>query len=190
LPLFVFDGIMAGNRACRPKLQNVGKPSFEKKLTIAVIGGGKCSAQEAVLAETVGRELAKRGAVLVCGGLAGVMEAACRGAAIESGLTIGILPSDEPSDCNPYVQIPVATGVGYARNIAVVKSAHAVIAIDGDYGTLTEIGFALKSGIPVIGLHTWSLYRNGEEDESIIGAEDAVDAVEKAISLAKGQKLD
>jgi uncharacterized protein (TIGR00725 family) len=181
---------MARNRACRPKLQNVVKPSFEKKLTIAVIGGGRCSAQEAALAEAVGRELAKRGAILVCGGLTGVMEAACRGAAIESGLTIGILPSDDPADCNPYVQIPVATGVGYARNIAVVKSAHAVIAIDGDYGTLTEIGFALKSGIPVIGLRTWSLYRNGEEDKSIIKAEDAVDAVEKAISLAKGQKLD
>ncbi len=168
----------------------MGKPGFEKKLIIAVIGGGKCTAQEAVLAETVGRELAKRGAVLVCGGLTGVMEAACRGAAIEYGLTVGILPTENPSDANPYVQIPIATGVGYARNIAVVKSAQAVIAIDGDYGTLTEIGFALKSGIPVIGLRTWSLYQNGEEDKSIIKAEDAVDAVHKAISLAKGQKLD
>jgi hypothetical protein len=168
----------------------VRKAGSEKKLIIAVIGGGKCSAQEAVLAETVGRELAKRGAILVCGGLSGVMEAACRGAAIESGLTVGILPGDDPADSNPYVQIPVATGVGHARNIAVVKSAQAVIAIDGDYGTLTELGFALKSGIPVIGLRTWSLYRNGEEDKSIIKAEDAVDAVEKAISLAKGQKLD
>ncbi|MBM3119339.1 MAG: TIGR00725 family protein [Chloroflexi bacterium] len=167
----------------------MGKAGSEKKLIIAVIGGGKCSAQEAVLAETVGRELAKRGAILVCGGLSGIMEAACRGAAIESGLTIGILPSDDPDDCNPYVQIPVATGVGHARNIAVVKSAQAVIAIDGDYGTLTELGFALKSGIPVIGLKTWSLYRNGEEDKSIIKAEDAVDAVEKAISLAKGKRL-
>jgi uncharacterized protein (TIGR00725 family) len=190
LPLFAFDGIMARNRACRPKLQTVGKPNFEKKLTIAVIGGGRCSAQEAALAEAVGRELAKRGAVLVCGGLTGVMEAACRGAAIESGLTIGILPSDNPADSNPYVQIPVATGAGYARNVAVVNSAQAVIAIDGDYGTLTEIGFALKSKIPVVGLNTWSLYRNGEQDKSIIKAEDAVDAVEKAISLAKGQKLD
>ena len=168
----------------------VGKPNFEKKLIIAVIGGGQCSTKEAVLAEAVGRELAKREAILVCGGLGGVMEAACRGAAIESGLTIGILPSDDPTDCNPYVQIPVATGVGYARNIAVVKSAQAVIAIDGDYGTLTEIGFALKSNIPVVGLNTWSLYRNGQEDKSVIKAEDAVDAVEKAISLAKGQKLD
>ncbi len=165
------------------------KAIWDKKLVIAVIGGGKCSAQEAALAETVGRELAKRGAILVCGGLSGVMEAACRGAAIESGLTVGILPTEDAEDRNPYVQLPIVTGVGHARNIAVVKSAQAVIAIDGDYGTLTEIGFALKSGIPVIGLNTWSLYRNGEEDRSIIRAEDAVDAVEKAISLARGQKI-
>jgi len=168
----------------------VAKPSFDRKLTVAVIGGGKCTAQEAALAETVGRELAKRGVVLVCGGLTGVMEAACRGATIESGLTLGILPTEDPSDSNPYVQIPIATGIGHARNIAVVSSAKAVIAIDGDYGTLTEIGFALKGGIPVVGLRTWSLYKNGEEDKSIVKADDAVDAVEKAIALAKGQKLD
>jgi hypothetical protein len=124
----------------------VAKPNFDRKLTIAVIGGGKCTAQEAALAEAVGRELAKRGVVLVCGGLTGVMEAACRGAAIESGLTVGILP--------------------------------------------TENGFALKGGIPVVGLSTWTFYKNGEEDKSIIKADDAVDAVEKAIALAKGQKLD
>ena len=117
------------------------------------------------------------------------MEAACRGATIESGLTIGILPSDDPTTCNKYVQIPVATGVGYARNIAVVKSAQAVIAIDGDYGTLSEIAYALKSDIPIIGLNTWSISRNGQEDRSIILAEDAVDAVEKAVSLARGGKL-
>jgi uncharacterized protein (TIGR00725 family) len=118
------------------------------------------------------------------------MEAACRGAAIESGLTVGILPTENPADANPYVQIPIATGAGHARNVAVVRSAQAVIAIDGDYGTLTEIGFALKGGVPVVGLSTWSFYRNGEEDKSIIKADDAVDAVEKAIALAKGQKLD
>ena len=88
--------------------------------------------------------------------------------------------------CNPYVQLSIATGIGEARNIAVVESADAVIAIDGDYGTLTEIAFALRSRIPVVGLNTWSLYRNGQEDSSIIRAEDAVDAVEKAIALAKG----
>ena len=166
------------------------KSGSDKKLIIAVIGGGQCSTKEAVLAEAVGRELAKREVILVCGGLGGVMEAACRGATIESGLTIGILPGDDPATSNPYVQIPVATGIGYARNIAVVKSAQAVIAIDGDYGTLSEIGYALKADIPVIGLNTWSLSRNGQEDKSIIEAEDAVDAVEKAVSLARGLKLD
>ena len=168
--------------------RTVGKSGSDKKLIIAVIGGGQCSAQEAALAETVGRELAKRGAILVCGGLGGVMEAACRGAAIESGVTVGILPSDDPATSNRYVQIAVATGVGYARNIGVVKSAQAVIAIDGDYGTLSEISYALKSDIPVIGLNTWSLSRNGQEDNAIIKAEDGVEAVEKAVSLAKGQK--
>lgn len=167
----------------------MGKSRPDKKLIIAVIGGGQCSANESALAEAVGRELAKREAILICGGLGGVMEAACRGATIESGLTIGILPGEQPMAANPYVQIPVATGVGYARNLAVVKSAQAVIAIGGDYGTLSEIAYALKGNIPVIGLHTWSLSRNGHEDNSIILADDAVHAVEKAISLAKGQKL-
>ena len=166
----------------------MSKPSTDRKLVIAVIGGGQCSVKEALLAEAVGRELARRGAIIVCGGLGGVMEAVCRGAAIESGLTVGIVPGDDPSSANQYVQIPIASGVGYARNIAVVKSAQAVIAIDGDYGTLTEIAFALKSGIPVVGLNTWSISRNGEEDKSIIQAEDAVHAVEKAISLIKDKR--
>ncbi len=161
------------------------KSGSDKRLIIAVIGGGQCSAEEATRAEAVGRELARRGAILICGGLSGVMEAACRGAAIESGLTLGVLPGDDPATANRYVQIPVATGMGSARNLVVVKSAQAVIAIDGDYGTLSEIAFALKSGIPVIGLNTWSLSRNGQVDRSIIEAEDAFDAVEKAITLTK-----
>ena len=166
----------------------MSKSGSNKKLIIAVIGGGQCSLEEALLAESVGRELARRGAIVICGGLGGVMEAVCRGADIESGLTVGILPGDDPSMANRYVQIPIATGTGFARNIAVVKSAQAVIAIDGEYGTLTEIAFALKSGIPVIGLNTWSMSRNGHEDTSIVRAEDAVAAVEKAISLAKELK--
>ena len=116
----------------------------------------------------MGREIARRGAVLVCGGLGGVMEAACKGAGGEGGLTIGILPGDSRQDANPYVQIPIVTGIGYARNVAVVKSAQAVIAIDGSYGTLTEIGYALQSGIPVIGLNTWSLSIDGQADKNII----------------------
>jgi uncharacterized protein (TIGR00725 family) len=154
-------------------------------MIIAVIGNSSCSREEAKSAETVGELLAQRGATIICGGLAGVMEAVCRGARSKGGLTVGILPGDDSSSANKWVSIPVVTGIGQARNVAVVKSAQAVIAIGGGYGTLSEIAYALKSGIPVIGLHTWSLSRNGREDNSIIGVHDAKEAVDKAISLAK-----
>jgi uncharacterized protein (TIGR00725 family) len=156
----------------------------DKKL-VAVIGGGQCSEEEAGLAEEVGRELAKRGAALVCGGLGGVMKAACQGASAGGGLTIGILPGDDRRDANPYVQIPIVTGMGYARNVVVVKSAGAVIAVGGSYGTLSEIGHALQNGIPVIGLKTWELSKNGNPDSAVIRAKDPVDAVNKALSLAQ-----
>ena len=155
----------------------------KKKRFIAIIGSGQCSAPEAELAEAVGRQLARRGATLVCGGLGGVMEAACKGASSEGGVTIGILPGDNYHAANPYVQIPIVTGMGYARNIAVVKSAQAVIAIGGSYGTLSEISHALQSGIPVIGLNTWSLSRNGQPDNSIIPAQNPTEAVNKALDL-------
>ena len=128
----------------------------DRKL-VAVIGGGQCSREESRLAEKVGRELARHGAILVCGGLGGVMEAACRGASAEGGVTIGILPGDNRHLANPYVQIPIVTGLGYARNAIVAKSAQAVIAVGGAYGTLSEIAHALQNNIPVIGLSTWSL---------------------------------
>ena len=155
----------------------------EKKRFIAVIGGGQCSAQEAKMAEAVGCELARRGAILVCGGLGGVMEAACKGASSEGGMTIGILPGGNRQAANPYVQIPIVTNLGEARNVIVVKSARAVIAIGGSYGTLCEISHALHSGIPVIGLNTWSLSRNGQPDNSIIPAQSPTEAVNKALSL-------
>ncbi len=154
------------------------------KKFIAVIGGSQCSAQEARLAEEVGRELARRGITLVCGGLGGVMEAACRGASSEGGVTIGILPGESRQAANPYVQFPIVTGIGYARNVAVVKSAQAVIAISGSYGTLSEISHALQNGIPVIGLNTWSLSKNGQQDNSIILAQNPAEAVDKALNLA------
>ncbi len=163
---------------------------MDKPKIIAVIGGGQCTKKEARLAEDVGRELARRGAVLVCGGLGGVMEAACRGAGAEGGTTIGILPGEDSLSANPHVQIPIATGLGYARNIAVVRSARAVIAVGGSYGTLSEIGYALQGGTPVIGLKTWSLSRNGRNDNSIIPAESPAEAVDRALDLAskKGGK--
>src|SRR4030042_5073140 len=137
-------------------------------MIIAVIGNSSCSPEEAKLAESIGELLAQRGVAIICGGLGGVMEAACRGAKAKGGWTVGILPGQDSSLANPCVDIPVVTGIGEARNVAVVKSAQAVIAICGGYGTLSEIAYALKSAIPVIGLNTWSLSRNGREDDSII----------------------
>ena len=157
-------------------------------MIIAVIGDSSCSPEEAKLAESVGELLAQRGATIVCGGLGGVMEAVCRGAKSKGGLTVGILPGKNSSMANPWVDIPVVTGIGEARNVAVVKSAQAVIAIGGGYGTLSEIAYALKSNIPVIGLNTWSLSRNGRNDDSVIRVQSATEAVGKAISSAKRRK--
>jgi uncharacterized protein (TIGR00725 family) len=154
-----------------------------KQKFIAVIGASQASASELKTAELVGREIAREGAVLVCGGMGGVMEAACKGASQEGGLTIGILPGDNRLSANEYVKIPIATGIGYARNMAVVKSAQAAIAIGGSYGTLTEIGHALQSGLPVIGLETWGISRKGKEKNPIIEAKTPAEAVEKAIEM-------
>jgi len=157
-------------------------------MIIGVIGDSSCPPEEAKLAESVGELLAQRGATIVCGGLGGVMEAVCRGAKSKGGLTIGILPGKNSSTANPWVDIPLVTGLGEARNVVVAKSAQAIIAIGGNYGTLSEIAYALKSSIPVIGLNTWSLSRNGQEDDSIIKAQSATEAVDKAISLVKRRK--
>jgi len=151
---------------------------------IAVIGGSECSSQEAKMAEEVGRELAQQGIGLICGGLGGVMEAASRGAALAGGRTMGILPGHNAKDANPYIEIPIVTGMGYSRNVIVVKSAEAVIAIGGSFGTLSEIAYALQGNIPVIGLNTWSLYRGRRKDKSIVIAKNPVQAVEKAIAAA------
>jgi len=159
-----------------------------KKKFVAVIGGSQCSKKEAQLAEKVGRQLARRGAILVCGGLGGIMKAACKGASAEGGTTIGIIPSNDRQTANPYVQIPIVTGLGEARNVIVVKSVQAVIAIGGSYGTLSEISHALKNGIPVIGLNTWSLSRNGRQDKSIILAQSSTEAVDKALDLITSSK--
>jgi len=160
---------------------------MDKKF-VAVIGGSQCTKEETRLAEEVGRQLARRGAILVCGGLGGIMKAACKGASSEGGTTIGILPGDNSRAANPYVQIPVVTGLGEARNVIVVKSVQAVIAIGGNYGTLSEISHALKNGIPVIGLNTWSLSRNGRQDKSIIPAQSPIEAVDKALDLVTSPK--
>jgi uncharacterized protein (TIGR00725 family) len=109
------------------------------------------------VAEEVGRLLARRGAVVVCGGLGGVMEAACRGARSEGGTAVGILPGLDRGAANPHVSVAVASGLGEARNALVVRAADALIAVGGAYGTLSEIALALKAGKPVIGLGTWEI---------------------------------
>ena len=141
--------------------------------------------EESSLAEEVGRELAKNGITLICGGLGGVMEDTCRGARAEGGLTIGVIPGDDPKSANPYVQIPIVTGIGYARNVIIVKTAQAIIAVGGGYGTLTELGYALDSKKPVIGLKTWKFSRNNRMDKSIIRVNSAKEAVSKALKQVK-----
>jgi uncharacterized protein (TIGR00725 family) len=124
-------------------------------------------------AESVGRGLAARGAVVVCGGLGGAMEAACRGAKEAGGTTVGLLPGRDRDDANPYVDIAVATGLGEARNALVVRTADALIAIGGGYGTLSEIALALRTGKRVVGLGTWEI----EGIEPVSSPDEAVEAV-------------
>jgi len=157
-------------------------------MVVAVIGNAACSVEEAKLAQEIGEQLASRGATVVCGGLGGAMEAVCRGAKLKGGLTVGILPGNDPEMANPWVDVAIATGVGQGRNAMVVQSAQAVIAIGGRYGTLSEIGHALKRGIPVVGLNTWVLSRGGKEDDTIIRARNVADAVDKALSLAQNKE--
>ncbi len=125
------------------------------RLRVAVIGGGSCTEAEATLAEEVGRLLAEAGAVVLTGGRGGVMAAASRGAAQAGGLVVGILPGDDASQANPWVTLPIVTGTGEARNAILMHTAQAVVAVGGEYGTLSEIAFALKFGLLVVGLHTW-----------------------------------
>ena len=156
-------------------------------MIIAVIGDSSCSPEQAELAETVGEQLAERGATIICGGLSGVMEAVCRGAKSRGGLTVGVLPGEDASMANPWVDIPIVTGLGYARNMAVVKSAQGVIAIGGGYGTLSEIAYALKSNIAVVGLNTWSLSLNGQALDAVIRISNPTEAVDKAVAVAENK---
>lgn len=148
---------------------------------VAVVGAGACDEALASLAEQVGRELANRGAVLVCGGLGGVMAAACRGAKSAGGTTVGILPGDDRDEANPWVDVAIATGLGEIRNTLVVRAADAVIAVGGEWGTLSEIAFARKTGKPVIGLHNLAITRDGVELEGIERVETAHEAVARAL---------
>ncbi len=160
-------------------------------IMISVIGGEACGSEALEIAEEVGREIAQRGATLVCGGRGGVMQAACRGAREAGGHTIGIMPGrgSEDSPPNPYVEFPIFTGMGFARNVIVVLSADALIAIDGSYGTLSEIAYALINDLPVVGIDTWDFnYDSFNGHEKIVRLTDATEAVAKAIELAERRK--
>ncbi len=156
---------------------------------VAVIGAASCDDKVSALAREVGREIARRGAVLVCGGRGGVMEAACQGAKDEGGVTVGILPGTDRREANPYVDLSIITGLGEARNAIITRTADVVIAIHGGYGTLSEIGLALKMGRPVIGLYTWELWRDGQPVPAIIPADTPVQAVELAIAWARREPV-
>jgi uncharacterized protein (TIGR00725 family) len=125
---------------------------------VAVIGPGEASRDELHSAESVGAGLAAAGAVVVTGGLGGVMEAACRGARSRRGRTVGLLPGEDRDAANGWVEIAVATGLGELRNGLVVRAADAVVAVGGGHGTLSEIALALKLGRPVVGLGTWEVH--------------------------------
>jgi uncharacterized protein (TIGR00725 family) len=139
---------------------------------VAVVGGSECTPQEAEWARAVGRLIAERGAVLVCGGLGGVMAAAARGAKEAGGLTVGILPSADPADANASIDVALATGMGEMRNALIVRAAQAVIAIGGGWGTLSEIALARRTNTPVVGLH--DAFTSAVEIHREVRPEDAV----------------
>jgi uncharacterized protein (TIGR00725 family) len=144
---------------------------------VAVVGSGEATGELYDAAREVGRLVAERGGVVVCGGLGGVMEAAARGATERGGVAIGVLPDEDRERANPFLSYSVATGMGQARNLAVACSADVVIAVGGEYGTLSEIGLALKVGRPVVALKSWELLGN------VIVVSSPEEAVEKAYGL-------
>jgi uncharacterized protein (TIGR00725 family) len=151
---------------------------------VGVVGAGSADPVIVSAAEEVGRLLATRGARVVCGGLSGVMEAACRGAKSAGGTTIGILPGTDRGNANVWVDIAIPTGLGEARNALVVRAADVVIAIGGEFGTLSEIALALKTGKPVVGIDTWELSKRGVMATEIVRAATPAEAVNRALALA------
>ena len=146
------------------------------KKIIGVIGGRRVDKTLLHEAEKVGGLIAKKELVLVCGGLSGVMEAVSKGARLEGGITVGILPQEHKRDANEYIDIPIVTGLGIGRNVIIARTADVLISIGGEYGTLSEIAFALQMGKPVIGIRTWDI-------KGVTPAHDADDAVAKALRM-------
>ena len=154
------------------------------KPNIGVLGPNTVTAEQHALGADVGRCIAEAGAVLLCGGLGGMMYAAAEGAKSAGGQTIGILPGTARTEANPFIDTAIPTGLGVYRNAVLANACDAVIAIHGAYGTLSEIAFALRLDIPVVGLNTWEVRRNGETDPSIHVVHTAQEAVDLAIQLA------
>lgn len=152
---------------------------------VGVIGASLASAREEGAAEEVGRGVAAQEAVLVCGGQGGVMEAACRGARSAGGRTVGILPGLDRADANRWVDVAIATGMGELRNGLIVRAADVLIAVGGEFGTLSEIALALREGKPVVGLGTWELGHRGTGTGGIVPVASPVAAVERAFSLLR-----
>jgi uncharacterized protein (TIGR00725 family) len=148
---------------------------MSKGIQIGVLGASSCGPEIEEAAYEVGKEIARQGATLLCGGLGGVMEAAARGAKDAGGLTVGILPGASASEANPYIDLRIVTDMGHARNVVLVRSADAVIAVSGGYGTLSEIAIARKVGVPCIGLHTWDI------DPCVVQADGPGQAVRQAM---------
>lgn len=155
---------------------------------VSVIGESLASLPVYETAETLGQLLAENQITVVCGGLTGVMEAVCRGAKSKGGRTIGILPGNDRESGNAYIDVPIVTSIGYARNVIVAKTGQVVIAVGGWFGTLCEIAFALDSNVPVIGIDTWDIYKDGKKPEKgIIVAKSAKEAVDLALSFIDKQ---
>jgi uncharacterized protein (TIGR00725 family) len=154
-------------------------------LYVAVCGPDPAPPEVVAEAQEIGRLLARAGAVLVCGGLGGVMEAAARGVQAEGGISIGILPGTGRDAANPHMSFSIPTGMGEMRNALIVRSADAVIAVAGEFGTLSEIAFALKTSVPVVGLGTWELSKRGRPVEAFVRARSPEDAVAEALRLAE-----
>ena len=152
---------------------------MDRSLYVAVVGSGEATGKLYEQAREVGRLVSGKGGIMVCGGLSGVMEAAARGATEAGGTAIGILPDEDREKANPYLSNSVATGMGHARNLAVVCSGDVVVAVGGEYGTLSEIGLALKVGRPVVSLMSWELPGH------VTVASSPEEAAEAAFAVAK-----
>jgi len=162
--------------------------SLFRPIRIAVVGEREASAHNCDAARAIGFEIARRGGVLVCGGLGGIMEAASEGCASGGGIVLGVLPSVDATDANRFVTVPVVTGMEEGRNVIIARTADAMVAVGGSYGTLSEIAFALRLGVPVVGLATWRFEAPSHPNDEIVRAITAEEAIDRAWSLATARR--